>query len=95
MMLKAGDLVEIKSKDEILQTLDRNGRLDEMPFMPEMFQYCGMRFKVRKRAHKTCDPIYTNAGRKLDNTVHLNLRCDGKAHGGCQAGCLLFGRRTG
>ena len=54
--LRAGDWVEVRSKDEILQTLDKNGRLDEMPFMPQMFQYCGMRFKVRKRAHKTCDP---------------------------------------
>jgi hypothetical protein len=27
----------------------------------------------------------------MANAVHLdNLRCDGSAHGGCQAGCLLF-----
>ena len=58
--------------------------------MPQMFQYCGQRFRVFKRAHKTCDPIYSMAGRKLENAVHLELRCDGKAHGGCQVGCLLF-----
>ena len=58
--------------------------------MPQMFQYCGQRFQVFKRAHKTCDPIYSMAGRKLENAVHLELRCDGKAHGGCQVGCLLF-----
>jgi len=29
-------LVEVRSKEEILVTLDANGRLEEMPFMPEM-----------------------------------------------------------
>lgn len=90
MALKSGDWVEVRSKEEILQTLDRDGRLDGMPFMPQMFKYCGTRFKVLKRAHKTCDPVYSIAGRSLPNAVHLNLRCDGLAHGGCNVGCLLF-----
>ena len=55
--LHAGDWVEVRSKDEILRTLDKQGRLDGMPFMPQMFQYCGKRFEVYKRAHKTCDTI--------------------------------------
>lgn len=90
MALRAGDWIEIRSKDEILRTLDRNGRLQELPFMPQMFQYCGKRFKVFKRAHKTCDTVNPVAGRRLADAVHLNLRCDGKAYGGCQAACLLF-----
>ncbi|HVZ04304.1 hypothetical protein [Hyphomicrobium sp.] len=90
MTFSASDWVEVKSKEEILATLDKRGCLDEMPFMPEMFRYCGQRFRVYKRAHKTCDPIFTLAGRKLKNTVHLDVRCDGSAHGGCQAGCLIF-----
>ena len=56
MPLSVGDWVEVRSKEEILATLDKNGRLEEMPFMPQMFQYCGQRFQVHKRAHKTCDP---------------------------------------
>ena len=90
MALRAGDWIEVKSKDEILATLDKNGRLEQMPFMPQMFQYCGKRFMVQKRAHKTCDPVYTMAARSVNHSVHLNLRCDGKTFGGCQAGCLLF-----
>jgi hypothetical protein len=90
MELRAGDWVEVRTKQEILQTLDRNGRLDGMPFMPQMFSYCGQRFRVNRSAHKTCDPIYTCACRRLPNAVHLDLRCDGKAYGGCQVGCLLF-----
>jgi hypothetical protein len=86
--LTVGEWVEVRSKEEILRTLDKDGLLDGMPFMPEMFQYCNKRFKVYKRAHKTCDPDYRS--RSLYRTVHLETRCDGSAHGGCQAGCLLY-----
>src|SRR5262245_32142805 len=89
--LCAGEIVEVRSRREILASLDRNGMLDALRFMPEMLQYCGQRFTVSKRAQKTCDTIDTYTGRRMVDTVHLEgLRCDGKAHGGCQAGCLLF-----
>ena len=58
--------------------------------MPQMFQYCGQKFKVYKRAHKTCDTVYPIRGRRLSDAVHLELRCDGAAYGGCQAACLIF-----
>ena len=59
--------------------------------MPEMLRYCGQEFRVRARAHKVCDTIDWEQFRRMDNAVHLaELRCDGSAHGGCQAGCLLF-----
>jgi len=90
MKLKAGDWVEVKSKEEILATLDKNGRLEEMPFMPQMFGYCGHRFKVYKSAHKTCDTVFPIRGRRVSDAVHLDLRCDGAAYGGCQAACLIF-----
>ncbi len=91
MKLRAGDWVEIKSKDEILRTLNASGQLEAMPFMPEMFAFAGKRFQVSKRAHKTCDPVYEIHGRRMPNTVHLeDLRCNGAAHDGCQAGCLLY-----
>jgi hypothetical protein len=89
--LRVNDWVEVRSKEEILSTLDRDGRLEQMPFMPEMLQFCGQRFQVGKRAHKTCDPVNGLGGRSMPNAVHLgNVRCDGSSHGGCQAGCLIF-----
>jgi hypothetical protein len=90
IQLKVGDWVEIRSKDEILSTLDGNGQLDGMPFMPEMFAFCGKRFQVYKSAHKTCDTVFPVRGRRVDRAVHLDTRCDGSAHGGCQASCLIF-----
>jgi hypothetical protein len=85
-----GDWVEIRSKEEILSTLDGDGRLDGMPFMPEMFAFCGTRFRVYKRAHKTCDTVFPVRGRRVNRAVHLETRCDGSAHDGCQAKCLIF-----
>lgn len=89
--LKAGEWVEVKSREEILATLDEQGRLDAMPFMPEMLKYCGERLRVHKSAHKTCDTISFQGARKLTRSVHLEgARCDGASHGGCQASCMLF-----
>jgi hypothetical protein len=84
--------VEVRSREEILATLGADGALDGMPFMPEMLAYCGRRFRVAASAHKSCDTVHkTWTGRRLDSTVHLvGLRCDGAAHGGCQADCNLF-----
>jgi len=88
--LRAGDWVEIRNKEEILGTLDENGTLDGMPFMPEMFAFVGQRFQVYKRAHKTCDTVFPVRGRRVHRAVHLETRCSGQAHDGCQAGCLIF-----
>jgi hypothetical protein len=89
--LRVGEWVEVRSAEEIIATLDDDCSLDGLPFMPEMLQYCGRRFRVFKSAHKTCDTIDSYAIRRVRNAVHLDLlRCDGEAHGGCQAGCLLF-----
>ena len=89
--LRAGDRDEVLSKEDILMTLDGRGMVDNLPFMPEMFQFCGKSFRVFKRAHKTCDPPNGLGGRRMESAVHLeDVRCDGQAHGGCQAGCLIF-----
>lgn len=91
MTFKAGDWVEVRSRAEILATLDRLGRLDGLPFMPQMLDYCGRRLRVLSRATKTCDTVSGDyKGLQLPDAVHLELRCDGRDHAGCQAGCLLF-----
>lgn len=89
--LRVGDLVEVRSEEEILATLDSSGKLDALPFMPEMLAHCGKRFRVSARAYKACDTIEWRQLRRMESAVHLeDLRCGGSAHGGCQAGCLLY-----
>lgn len=87
---RAGDLVEVRSQREILATLDHEGKLDGVPFMPEMAEHCGRRFRVYRRAEKVfLDHHYYVAALKA--TVLLEgARCGGASHGGCQMGCLMF-----
>jgi hypothetical protein len=89
---RAGDLVEVLNESEILQTLDEQGCFDGMIFMPEMLQFCGKQLRVSGVAHKTCDTnLETYMGRRMNRTVHLvGARCDGSAHRGCEAECLIF-----
>jgi hypothetical protein len=92
---RRGRWVEVRSKAEILATLDERGRLGGMPLMPEMLQYCGRRFRIAHMAHKTCDTITKGKGRWVESSVHLEgLRCDGQAHGGCQASCNIYWKRA-
>lgn len=91
VQLRAGDVVEVLSSDRILATLAPDGTIDRMPFMPEMLEHCGQRYRISKVAHKTCDTAYKTGARWVDDCYHLeDLRCSGSAHGGCQATCSLF-----
>ena len=87
--LRPGDWVEVRSEAEIVATLDENGALENLPFMPEMQPFCGRRFQVRARADRTS--MAKLWMRAMDDTVHLEgLRCSGAAHDGCSRACALF-----
>lgn len=89
--LRVGELVEVRSAEEILATLDERGELENLPFTPEMLQFCGRRLTVNKVAHKLCDTITGSGLRRMTGAVHLtDARCDGSAHGGCQTACSLY-----
>ena len=89
--LKAGEWIEVRSPEEILATLDAQRCLENLPFMPEMLQYCGKRLRVWKRADKTCQYVVGWSIRRMKDSVHLEgVRCDGAGHGECEAGCLIF-----
>lgn len=97
--LRRGNLVRVKSAEEIVRTLNSDGTLDGLPFMPEMLEYCGRQFHVYHRvvqcvidaAHLS--QLEGSFVRRFegDNVVVLdNVRCSGTHHGGCQRGCSLF-----
>ena len=88
--LRPGDVVEVKSPAEIFATLDGDA-IDDMPFMAEMLQHAGRRYTVSRRVDKICDTVTATGSRRMQDTVYLDdLRCDGSAHGGCQAGCRIY-----
>jgi hypothetical protein len=92
--LRAGARVVVRSPEEILSTLDADGALDGLPFMPEMLDWCGKSFFVQRRVEKTCveiRPLYSNRRFAGNDVVLLDgPRCDGNAHDGCQRGCRVF-----
>lgn len=95
--LRPGDLVQVKSPEEILRTLDENGSVDRLPFMPEMVELCGKTFRVARRVLKTCYYGETNGMRKFrgDDVVFLEgVRCSGADHDGCQKACMIFWREA-
>ncbi|MGY1711355.1 hypothetical protein ACI8AC_17800 [Geodermatophilus sp. SYSU D00758] len=86
--LRPGDVVEVRPEAEILATLGPDAAVDGLPFMPEMLSQCGSRFTVASRADTTC---FYGSLLHMESAVHLaGVRCDGSAHGGCEAGCLVF-----
>ena len=87
--LTHGQLVEVRSAQEITATLDADGKLDGVPFMPEMAIHCGRAFRIFRRADITC--VEGHGLRRMNSTVFLeDVRCDGSAHDGCQRSCLIF-----
>jgi hypothetical protein len=91
---RRGDRVRVRSREEILASLDPNGSINSLPFMPEMLDFAGQELTVWSRADKSCDVAQSTGNRRMEKTVHLlESRCSGEAHGGCQAGCLLFWRQ--
>ena len=67
---KRGDRVEVRSPAEILRTLDDDGTLDRLPFMPEMLRYCGRQFTVDSRASKVCDTVTADlTSRRMADTA--------------------------
>ena len=96
--LQAGDCVEVRPPEEIIQTLDASGTLNGLPFMPEMFRECGQRFQVAYRPLQICTdnvPVIDDQSRVRgfigDDVVLLEgVRCTGLEHGDCKRGCMVF-----
>jgi hypothetical protein len=89
--LLVGDVVEVRSLEEIERTLDESGCLDGLPFMAEMAAFCGRTARVFRCVDKIYDYGRSKTLRRLKHVSLLaGLRCDGTAHGGCQASCYLM-----
>jgi hypothetical protein len=90
LALRVGEWVEVRSPGEILATLDERARFEEVPFTPQMVEYCGTKLPVIKRAHKLCDTVHGSGGRRLTDAVFLDdVCCDGAVYGGCEMECRI------
>jgi hypothetical protein len=92
--LEPGDWVQVKSEAEIRASLDAQGKLRGLQFVPrEMLPHCGKQYRVHKRVEK----IFleeSRRNRKLKNTVLLeNVQCQGIGLD-CDRCCYLFWREA-
>ena len=91
--LIAGDIVHIKSKDEIKSLLDEKNASGGCVFTPEMYKYCGQQFRV----HKRVDYFYDEVKAKMCKCKNLYLLegafCSGERRAfpnNCDRNCFLF-----
>ena len=54
-MIKVGDLVRVRSKEEIAETLDERGKTRGLWFDREMLPYCGGTFRVDAQVTRFID----------------------------------------
>jgi len=93
--LQLGELVEVCSEKEIFATLDHEGKLRGLAFVPEMRKYCGKKFRVYKKLKKIILETTGELRTVRTPTVFLEgVFCDGSAHGGCDRSCFIFWREA-
>lgn len=86
--LNRGQVVEVRSKESIAQSLDAARKRDGCLFMDQMWNYCGESYKIRKvvthvfdeqkyRMHRTRVPLYLLEGVICEGAGDLNgPQCD-------------------
>lgn len=92
--LRPGELVEVKSINDILATLGPDRKHKGLLWMTGMRKFCGKRCRVLKRIENIL--LETNGeSRKMTNTVILEgVMCDGSEFGGCDRSCFHFWREA-
>jgi len=90
--LRPGELVEVKSEQEVQATLDEHGRYRGLLWMPGMARFCGKTYKVHKRV-ETIMLESTGELRKIRNTVLLaDVMCENLY--GCDRSCFHYWREA-
>jgi hypothetical protein len=88
-----GELVRVRSREEILSTLDPFKELKGCAFLPDMYQYCGTEQRVlRSMRHFMDERDYKL--KKVRGVILLeNVMCNGTpTFGECDRCCFLFWR---
>jgi len=90
--LQRGELVQVKSEQEICETLDEHGRHRGLLWMPVMARFCGNTYRIHKRL-ETIMLESTGELRRVRNTVLLeNVMCEDLY--GCDRSCFHYWREA-
>lgn len=91
--LKAGDLVRVRSREEIQATLDIWKELKGCLFMPEMWSYCGTTQRVLKSVERIVDERDYRVKRCRGVILLEGVICPGtELFGRCDRSCFFFWR---
>lgn len=90
---KTGDLVRIRSREEIDSTLDPFKELKGCAFLPDMYQYCGTQQRVLKSMQRFMDERDYKVKKARGVILLENVICNGTpTFGACDRCCFLFWR---
>ena len=90
-ILKPGDLVRVRSKEEIQGTLNKWNQLKGCSFLEEMWSYCGTNQRVFKRVEKFLDERDYLVKRCKSVVLLEGVICEGsKDFGPCDRSCFYF-----
>ena len=90
--LKRGDLVRVRSLEEIKATLDKDGNYQGgMLFIDEMAQYCMGTYRVVKRVNKVFDALPWKMKKSHDIVILDGVFCHGYGqYKECDRTCFFF-----
>ena len=91
--LEAGDLVRVRSREEIEATLDHWGSLKGCGFLDEMTAFCGSTQRILKRVERFIDERDFRVKRASGVVLLEGLTCSGTGTTGrCDRACFFFWR---
>lgn len=91
--LAPGDVVRVRSRDEIERTLDARGKVARCGFMDEMWQYCGTTQRVFKRVEHFLDERDLCVHHVKHIVLLDGVICGGtRDYGRCDRACFFFWR---
>lgn len=88
--LEPGDLVEVRSFEEIQGMLDERQRTNGLVFMPHMAQDCGKRFRV----HKKVEHIRLETTGQMRKIRSPTVFLEGSVCNACDRACYCFWRES-
>jgi hypothetical protein len=93
ILLQPGDVVRVRAKEEIQETLNRWNQLNRCSFMEEMWPYCGTTQQVLKRVEKFLDERDYILKKCKGIVILDNVFCEGtRDFGLCDRSCFFFWR---
>ena len=91
--MQSGDLVRVRTREEIEATLDSRNRLKGCLFMSEMWDYCGTEQRVLKPVEQFLDERNYRVKRTRGVVLLEGAICQGTdSPKGCDRSCFFFWR---